>query len=89
MYFNQILSGQTPVGTVVLDLKLKDENTNSVYPELLLDKKYVQNPESKQYSYGIFDNTGRMIFNSGSFNYMMNFPLKTLRIKRFLKKNKV
>ena len=78
VYFNQILSGQTPVGTVVLDLKLKDENTNSVYPELLLDKKYVQNPESKQYSYGIFDNTGRMIFNSGSFNYMMNFPLKNL-----------
>ena len=80
--FNQIFSGQNPIGTIVLDLKLKDENTNSVYPELLLDKKYVQNPESKQYSYGIFDQNGRLIFNSGSFNYMMYFPVKNLETQQ-------
>lgn len=76
--FNDISEGNTKVGTIVLDLKLKDEHSESVYPELLLDKKFVQNPESKNYSYGIFDKNNKIIYSSGSFNYMMNFPKEML-----------
>jgi two-component system, NtrC family, nitrogen regulation sensor histidine kinase NtrY len=73
--FNDIFEDTT---TVVLDLKLKDENVTSVYPELLLDKKFVQNPESKNYSYAIFNKNNSLVYNSGSFNYLMFFPMKEL-----------
>jgi signal transduction histidine kinase len=76
--FSDVKKSNQMVGTIVLDLKLKDENTNSVYPELLLDKKYVQNPESKSYSYGIFDEKNQLIYTSGSYNYMVNFPKENL-----------
>ncbi|MCP9764393.1 ATP-binding protein [Lacihabitans soyangensis] len=76
--FNDVYNGSEKVGTVVLDLKLKDENVTSVYPELLLDKKFVQNPESKNYSYAIFDKNNSLVYNSGSFNYLMYFPLTEL-----------
>jgi two-component system, NtrC family, nitrogen regulation sensor histidine kinase NtrY len=76
--FNDIFEGTTKIGTVVLDLKLKDENVTSVYPELLLDKKFVQNPESKNYSYAIFNKNNSLVYNSGSFNYLMFFPLNEL-----------
>ena len=84
--FNEIFSGNQKVGTIALDLKLKDENISSVYPELLLDKKYVQNPESKNYSYAIFDKRGKLIFNSGSFNYLMSFPLDILQNQELYQK---
>ena len=73
--FNDIYEGSKKIGTIVLDLKLKDENITSVYPELLLDKKFVQNPESKNYSYAILDKNNTLVYNSGSFNYLMYFPL--------------
>ena len=76
--FNDVFNGTEKIGTVVLDLKLKDENVTSVYPELLLDKKFVQNPESKNYSYAIFDKNNSLVYNSGSFNYLMYFPLTEL-----------
>lgn len=76
--FNDIYNGSEKIGTVVLDLKLKNENVDSIYPELLLDKKYVQNPESKNYSYALFDKNNSLLYNSGSFNYLLYFPLEEL-----------
>lgn len=76
--FNEVFEENKKIGTIVLDLKLKDENETNEYPELLLDKKFVQNPESKNYSYGIFDNTNHLIYNAGSFNYLLNFPTDLL-----------
>ena len=66
------------VGNVVLDLKLRDEFAQSVYPELLLDKKFTQTPDTKNYSYAIYDRNNRLIFSSGSYNYVRKLPLKML-----------
>ncbi len=77
--FSDIESDKVPKGTILLSLVLKDPNAENVYPELLLDKKFVQNPESKNYSYGLFDNTGRLLFSSGSFNYLMKFNVNDLK----------
>jgi two-component system, NtrC family, nitrogen regulation sensor histidine kinase NtrY len=77
--FCDILSNSQKVGTIVVDLKLKDSKAESVFPELLLDKKFVQNPESKNYSYCIFEKNQKMIFNSGSYNYQRYFPTKNLK----------
>ncbi len=87
--FNEVFDGEEKIGTVVLDLKLKDENVTSVYPELLLDKKFVQNPESKNYSYAIFDKNNSVVYNSGSFNYLMYFPMIELDGVEIYQKEKI
>ena len=56
-------------GTVVLDLRLRDSYAESVYPELLMEKKFIQNPDSKMYSYAIFDDANKLLYTSGKFNY--------------------
>ena len=56
-------------GTVVLDMKLKEEYAESVYPELLMEKKFVQKPESKNYSYAIFNDKNQLLFTYGKYNY--------------------
>jgi two-component system, NtrC family, nitrogen regulation sensor histidine kinase NtrY len=57
-------------GTVLLDLRLKDDNAESVYPELLMEKKFVPNPDSKKYSYAIFNQQNQLIYSFGKFNYL-------------------
>ena len=66
------------LGSVVLDLKLRDEFAQSVYPELLLDKKFTQTPDTKNYSYAIFDKANHLIFSLGSYNYVRKLPITLL-----------
>lgn len=87
--FNDICDGPIKIGTVVLDLKLKDNDATKVYPELLMDKRFVQNPESKNYSYAVFNNNNSLIYNSGSFNYLMFFPLNELNGLEIYKSEKI
>ena len=76
--FVPLKNNENLVGYVVLDLKLRDEFAQSVYPELLLDKKFTQTPDTKNYSYAIFDKNNRLIFNSGSYNYVRKLPMSIL-----------
>lgn len=55
--------------TVVLDFRLKEEQEESVYPELLMDKKMMQPVVNKDYGYGIFNAKNELIFTFGPFNY--------------------
>jgi two-component system nitrogen regulation sensor histidine kinase NtrY len=57
-------------GTIILDLRLKDDYAENVYPELLMEKKFVQNPDSKKYSYAIYSNENQLLYSSGKFNYV-------------------
>lgn len=66
------------LGNIVLDLKIRDEFAQSVYPELLLDKKFTQTPDTKNYSYAIFDKSNHLIFSSGSYNYVRKLPITAL-----------
>ncbi|SOE23101.1 His Kinase A (phospho-acceptor) domain-containing protein [Spirosomataceae bacterium TFI 002] len=55
--------------TIVLDFKHKDDYKESVYPELLMDKKLIQPTVNKNYSYGIYNSDDEILFSYGSFNY--------------------
>ena len=74
------------LGNVVLDLKIRDEFAQSVYPELLLDKKFTQTPDTKNYSYAIFDKSNHLIFSSGSYNYVRKLPMSLLSDSALYKK---
>lgn len=43
------------IGYIVLDLRLRNERPMNVYPELLTDTKFNQNPNVQKYSYAIFN----------------------------------
>ncbi|MBC8154498.1 MAG: two-component sensor histidine kinase [Bacteroidetes bacterium] len=62
------------VGYVVLDLKLRNELPTSVYPELLVDKKFIQAPETRTYSYALYNARDRMLFSTGSYNFERKLP---------------
>ncbi|WP_425637440.1 sensor histidine kinase [Algoriphagus yeomjeoni] len=57
------------LGTVFLELKQLRVQPTSVYPKLLLDKKYNDKLDPVLYDYAIFKE-GEFIRNSGSFNYL-------------------
>ena len=56
------------IGFVVLDLQQKRIAPTNVYPELLLDKRFAVSPESRLYSYAIYDH-GKLTYREGDFNY--------------------
>lgn len=66
------------VGYIVLDLRLKKIIPNAVYPELIVDKRFVQPEGEENYSYGIFQN-GTLINNAGVFNYQKDFNEELLK----------
>ena len=42
------------LGYVLLDLRLRNKRSNNVYPDLLVDKKFTQEPDTPEYSYAFF-----------------------------------
>lgn len=78
------------LGYVVLDLRLRNERPKSVYPELLVDTKFSQMPDTKEYSYAFYsgshpDNSEqqmaqhRLLYSSaGSYNYDRKLDLSLL-----------
>ncbi|HYG37439.1 MAG TPA: ATP-binding protein [Cytophagales bacterium] len=61
-----------PLGYIILDLKLKRIIPNSIYPELLVDKKFLAPFQLKEYSYGIFSKN-ELKFSFGDYNYNKDF----------------
>ncbi|NJM93382.1 MAG: hypothetical protein HC842_00845 [Cytophagales bacterium] len=78
LYFIDVNRFGTNVGHIVLNLKLKRVVPHSVYPELLLDKRYASKDEFKDLSYAVFEN-GTLSYSSGDFNYARNFPFLLLQ----------
>jgi nitrogen fixation/metabolism regulation signal transduction histidine kinase len=65
-----------PLGYVVLDLRLRSGWPKNVYPALLVDAQFPQNPDAQGYSYAVYqraEKPGRTRFhlkyNDGDFNY--------------------
>ncbi|HAA12840.1 MAG TPA: hypothetical protein DCE41_14565 [Cytophagales bacterium] len=63
------------VGYVVLDLRLKKLQPNSVYPQLFGKQTVVQPKLPEESSYAIFQEGG-MVFHTGSFNYYQDLDLE-------------
>jgi len=74
----QTATGADTIGHVVLDLKLRNERPKSVYPELLVDTKFMQRPETQEYSYAIYNSQHRLLYSTGSYNYERKLPASFL-----------
>jgi two-component system nitrogen regulation sensor histidine kinase NtrY len=66
--FQPITYGRNILGYVVIELKYKKIQPNSVYPELLVDRKYKKNIPEGEYNYAVYKDD-KLIYSSGVLNY--------------------
>lgn len=66
------------MGFILLDLRLKRLIPEDVYPELLVDSRFLQPFQNKPYSYAKYQND-EIIYSSGKFNYTVDFPVSILK----------
>ncbi len=59
---------ESPLGTIFLELRQLRVQPSSVYPKLLLDRKYSDKLDPIRYDYAVFRD-GELIRSSGTFNY--------------------
>ncbi len=64
----QIRYGTIVAGYVVIELKYKKIQPNSVYPELLVDRKYRKYIPEGAYNYGVYEKD-KLIYSNGTLNY--------------------
>lgn len=67
----------TTIGYIIIDLSLKRFIPNRVYPELLIDRRYLQSYPSDDYDYAIFNEKGEMTYSTGdevAFQTLASYP---------------
>jgi two-component system nitrogen regulation sensor histidine kinase NtrY len=67
MAFREITEQGRVIGSIILELSHKKNSPNSVYPELLVDKKFIMPQQSKNYQYAFYDK--KFLLSKGNFNY--------------------
>ena len=77
--FAEVTKENTLLGYVILDLKQREELPQSVYPELLMDKNFIQAPETRQYSYALYSPDNKILYSNGSYNYERKMPIGILK----------
>ncbi len=60
------------VGYVLIDMALKRIIPHNVYPELLVDNRFLEPYENAEYSYAVMEGQ-RITYNAGEFNYQRSF----------------
>ncbi len=85
MYFLEIKRFGLTIGHILLDLKLKKIIPNSVYPELLIDKRFYQPNLNKNYSYAIYAEE-QLLNSAGNFNYVRNLSTDLLEKETLFEK---
>ncbi|RRA99883.1 sensor histidine kinase [Larkinella rosea] len=76
--FLDINEGENVVGHIVLDLKLNQNLPSTSYPELLIDRKFIQAPETDVYNFGFFSPDKRFLYSNREYNYELGFPKEEL-----------
>ncbi|NJO01414.1 MAG: hypothetical protein HC880_06740 [Bacteroidia bacterium] len=76
--FIEIEVQKETIGYIVIDLKQKKAISTYVYPELLVDKNYTQPPETKNYSYAVYEDN-QLIYSVGNYNYEKNYDSDLFR----------
>lgn len=61
------------IGHVVLQLRLKKYLPSTVYPRLLIDERFMNEPVDENYSYAIYEGEN-LRYKSGTFNFITNLP---------------
>jgi len=72
------------VGYIVLDLSLKRVIPRNIFPELLLDDRFIQYFKNRDYSYATFAE-GKVISSFGDYNFDRNFSSSGLTNERLFK----
>ena len=62
---------QAPAGFIVIELSMKKVIPRNVYPELLVDNRFIIYMRSREYSYGIYTKD-ELVSSFGEFNYERN-----------------
>ncbi|MFA0960540.1 ATP-binding protein [Roseivirga sp. BDSF3-8] len=81
------LYGST-VGHIVIDMRLKKFIPNSIYPELLVDNRFVQSGLGRDFSYAVYSE-GELAYSYGNFNYQVDFPKELMEQTRLYDEGKV
>ncbi len=76
------------VGYLILDLRLKRIIPNTVYPELIVDKRFMYPNTEASYSYGIYQD-GELINSAGVFNYQKELRQEVLADEMLFEKGLV
>ncbi|HWZ22197.1 MAG TPA: ATP-binding protein, partial [Cytophagaceae bacterium] len=80
MAFKEIYDNGIFIGGIIIELVHKKNSPNSVYPELLVDKKFITPQQYKNYQYAIYDN--KLLVSKGNFNYEKYFNKTVLGNKK-------
>ena len=70
-------SPERPLGYIILNLRQRRQTPLSRYPELLLDERFAQAPETREYSYAIYER-GQQLYSNGAYNYEQKFSKSSL-----------
>lgn len=70
--FIPLKRGNMQAGFIIIDLKLKRYTPSTVYPELLVDRRFLTPYLNKNYSYAVF-NKRYIAYSAGPFNYQSEF----------------
>lgn len=81
------LYGST-VGHIVIDMSLKKFIPNSIYPELLVDNRFIQSGLGRDFSYAVYANN-ELAYSYGAFNYQGDFPVGLLKNDRLFESGKL
>ncbi|MBL3655426.1 sensor histidine kinase [Fulvivirga sediminis] len=68
------------VGYIVINLNLKRIIPDNVYPELLVDNRFLSPYQNSNYSYAVFSQD-EITYHSGDFNYITDFETEFLKDK--------
>ena len=71
-------TSERPAGYMVLNLRQRRQLPLSRYPELLLDERFAYTPETREYTYAIYEK-GQQLYSSGAYNYERKFPKSILK----------
>ncbi|MES2731503.1 MAG: ATP-binding protein [Bacteroidota bacterium] len=77
VHFIELRNDSSVIGHIVIDLKLKQIVPLDVYPELLVEKRFLPSPQSRSYNYAIYL-AGQLLFDAGSYNYNAHLPHSVL-----------
>ena len=69
------------IGYIIIDLKLKRIIPNSVYPELLVDQRFLNPYSYQKYGYAVYSDE-QLQFDAGPVNYRLEFDTASLHMPR-------
>jgi two-component system, NtrC family, nitrogen regulation sensor histidine kinase NtrY len=85
LQFAQIEKYGYGIGYILIDLKLKRIIPESVYPELLIDDRFISPNTHRLFSYAVYTD-GELDYNYGEFNYVRDFSREVLENATLSKK---